>query len=86
MMKSLLRRFYASKSLVRVKGRTAAWKITMPEDVGGEIDVDLERAYFLNFVPYILGALITTAGVMKRKSDEMDKEDEVLDAIIADED
>tara|TARA_B100000003_G_scaffold155607_1_gene140971 strand:+ start:331 stop:837 length:507 start_codon:yes stop_codon:yes gene_type:complete len=68
------------------KGGQLAWKITMPEDVGGEIDVDLERAYFLNFLPYILGALITTAGVMKRKSDEIDKADEVLDAIIADED
>ena len=45
----------------------------------------MDRAYFLNFIPYIFGALITTAGVLKKKSEVEDKEDVVLDAIIEDE-
>ena len=67
-------------------GGKLAWKITLEDDVNGEIDVDLQRAYFLNFLPYILGAVITTAGVFKKKSDQEEKEDVVLDAIIEDED
>ncbi|MGB1365808.1 MAG: hypothetical protein ACPH9F_04490 [Candidatus Poseidoniaceae archaeon] len=67
-------------------GGKLAWKITLEKDVNGEIDVDIQRAYFLNFLPYILGALITTAGVLKKKSDKENKEDVVLDAIIEDED
>ena len=54
-------------------------------NAAGEIDVDLDRAYFLNFVPYILGALITSVGVIKKKSELEAKEDVVLDAIIEDE-
>jgi hypothetical protein len=66
-------------------GGQLTWKVTLEDDVGGEIDVDLERAYFLNYVPYILGALITTAGVLKKNADEDNKEDPI-DAIIEDED
>ena len=66
-------------------GGQLTWKVTLEDDVGGEIDVDLERAYFLNYVPYIIGALITTAGVLKKNADEDNKEDPI-DAIIEDED
>ena len=66
-------------------GGQLTWKVTLEDDVGGEIDVDLERAYFLNYVPYILGALITIAGVLKKNADEDNKEDPI-DAIIEDED
>ena len=68
------------------QGGQLSWKITLPEDTGGEIDIDLQRAYFLNYLPYILGALITAAGVVKKNADESPKDSDVLDAIIADED
>ena len=64
------------------KGGELNWKVSLELDATGEVDVDLERVYFLNFLPYILGALITTAGVYKKKSDGDSKEDVVLDAII----
>ena len=63
-------------------GGLLEWKVTFESEVDAEIDVDLERAMFLTFFPYILGALITTAGVMKKKADSAVKEDKVLDAII----
>ena len=59
------------------------WKITIEGEVDGEIDVDLERVFFLNYVPYIIGAIMTTVGVLKKNSDEEDKEDPI-DAIIED--
>ncbi len=68
------------------QGGQLSWKITLSEDTGGEIDIDLQRAYFLNYLPYILGALITAAGVVKKNADESPKDSGVLDAIIADED
>lgn len=68
------------------QGGQLSWKITLSEDTGGEIDIDLQRAYFLNYLPYILGALITAAGVVKKNADESPKDSDVLDAIIADED
>ena len=68
------------------KGGKLAWKVSLELSATGEVDVDLDRVYFLNFVPYIFGALITTAGVLKRKSETEDKEDVILDAIIEDED
>ena len=67
------------------KGGKLTWKISLDVDTAGEVDVDLDRAYFLNFLPYILGILVTTAGVIKKKSDTEAKEDVVLDAIIEDE-
>ena len=54
--------------------------------VDAEIDVDLKRAHFLDFAPYILGALLTAAGVAKKNADYDNKESDVLDAIIEDED
>lgn len=68
------------------QGGQLSWKITLSEDTGGEIDIDLQRAYFLNYLPYILGALITAAGVVKKNADKSPKDYDVLDAIIADED
>ena len=68
------------------KGGKISWKVSLELDTAGEIDVDIKRAYLLNFVPYILGALITTAGVIKKKSDLENKEDVILDAIIEGED
>ena len=67
-------------------GGLLEWKVTLENEVDAEIDVDLERAMFLTFLPYILGALITTAGVMKRQADSAEKEDRVMDAIIEDQD
>lgn len=67
------------------KGGKLAWKVSFEPTAAGEVDVDLDRVYFLNFLPYILGALITTAGVLKKKSEVEDKEDVVLDAIIENE-
>lgn len=66
-------------------GGKLSWKVSLELNAAGEIDVDLDRAYFLNFVPYILGALITSVGVIKKKSELEAKEDVVLDAIIEDE-
>ena len=66
------------------KGGQVSWKVSLELNATGEVDIDLERVFFLNFLPYILGALITTAGVYKKKSDGDDKEDVVLDAIIED--
>ena len=66
------------------KGGQVSWKVSLELNATGEVDIDLERVFFLNFLPYILGALITTAGVYKKKSDGDAKEDVVLDAIIED--
>ena len=51
-----------------------------------EVDVDLKRAYFLDFAPYLLGALLTAAGVAKKNAEYDEKKSDVLDAIIEDED
>jgi len=67
-------------------GGLLEWKVTLENEVDAEIDVDLDRAMFLTFLPYILGALITTAGVMKKQADSVEKEDRVMDAIIEDQD
>ncbi len=67
-------------------GGLLEWKVTIEGEVDAEIDIDLQRAMFLTFIPYILGALITTAGVMKKKTEMDGKEDVILDAIIEDED
>ena len=69
------------------KGGKLTWKVKVLVDgVDAEIDVDLKRAYFLDFAPYILGALLTAAGVAKKNADYDNKESDVLDAIIEDED
>ena len=66
-------------------GGKVSWKVTFETEVDAEIDVDLKRAYFLNYLPYIIGGIITTLGVIKKNVDASIKED-VLDAIIEDED
>jgi len=66
-------------------GGKVSWKVTFETEVNAEIDVDLKRAYFLNYLPYIIGGIITTLGVLKKNVDASSKED-VLDAIIEDED
>ena len=66
-------------------GGKVSWKVTFETEVDAEIDVDLKRAYFLNYLPYIIGGIITTLGVLKKNVDASMKED-VLDAIIEDED
>lgn len=66
-------------------GGKVSWKVTFETEVDAEIDVDLKRAYFLNYLPYIIGGIITTLGVLKKNVDASFKED-VLDAIIEDED
>jgi hypothetical protein len=66
-------------------GGKVSWKVTFETEVNAEIDVDLKRAYFLNYLPYITGGIITTLGVLKKNVDASSKED-VLDAIIEDED
>lgn len=68
-------------------GGKLTWKVKVIADgVDAEIDVDLKRAYFLDFVPYVLGALLTAAGVAKKNAEVDEKEGDVLDAIIEDED
>ena len=64
-------------------GGKLVWKVTFETEVNAEIDVDLDRAYFLNYLPYIIGVVITTLGVLKKNADAAVKED-VLDAIIED--
>ena len=66
-------------------GGKVSWKVTFETEVDAEIDVDLKRAYFLNYLPYIIGGIITTLGILKKNVDASIKED-VLDAIIEDED
>lgn len=66
-------------------GGKVSWKVTFETEVNAEIDVDLKRAYFLSYLPYILGALITALGVLKKNADTTIKDD-VVDAIIEDED
>lgn len=66
-------------------GGKVSWKVSFGTEVNAEIDVDLKRAYFLNYLPYIIGGIITTLGVLKKNVDASIKED-VLDAIIEDED
>ena len=66
------------------KGGEVSWKITFETEVNAEIDVDLKRAYFLSYLPYIIGALITALGIFKKNADAAIKDD-VLDAIIEDE-
>ena len=61
-----------------------SWKVMFETEVNAEIDVDLKRAYFLSYLPYIIGALITALGILKKNADAAIKDD-VLDAIIEDE-
>jgi len=68
------------------EGGKLSWKVVVKSEADAEIDVDLRRAYFLNYLPYVLGALITAAGVAKKKTDLHNKDDTVLDAIIEGED
>ena len=68
------------------EGGKLSWKVVVKSEADAEIDVDLRRAYFLNYLPYVLGALITAAGVAKKKTDLHNGDDAVLDAIIEGED
>ena len=68
------------------EGGKLSWKVVVKSEVDAEVDVDLRRAYFLNYLPYVLGALITAAGVAKKKTDLHNEDDTVLDAIIEGED
>ena len=68
------------------EGGKLSWKVVVKSEADAEIDVDLRRAYFLNYLPYVLGALITAAGIAKKKTDLHNKDDTVLDAIIEGED
>ena len=68
------------------EGGKLSWKVVVKSEVDAEIDVDLRRAYFLNYLPYVLGALITAAGIAKKKTDFHNEDDTVLDAIIEGED
>lgn len=69
------------------KGGKLTWKVKVLTDgVDAEVDVDLKRAYFLDFVPYILGALLTAAGVAKKNAEFDENKSDILDAIIEDED
>ena len=69
------------------KGGKLTWKVKVLADgADAEIDVDLKRAYFLDFAPYLLGALLTAAGVAKKNAEYDEKKSDVLDAIIEDED
>ena len=64
-------------------GGKLVWKVTFETEVNAEVDVDLDRAYFLNYLPYIIGVLVTILGVLKKNADATVNED-VLDAIIED--
>lgn len=65
-------------------GGELEWIVTLEAGVDGEVDVDLSRAYGLNFLPYILGLAFAGYGFYRRMDESV--EEEVLDAIIEVED
>ncbi len=66
-------------------GGELEWIVTLEEGVNGEVDVDLSRAYGLNFVPYLLGFAFAGYGLYRRMNESAEPE-EILDAIIEVED
>ena len=66
-------------------GGELEWIVTLEEGVNGEVDVDLSRAYGLNFIPYLLGFAFAGYGVYRRMNEPAEPE-EILDAIIEVED
>ena len=66
-------------------GGEVEWIVTLEEGVNGEVDVDLSRAYGLNFVPYLLGFAFAGYGLYRRMNESAEPE-EILDAIIEVED
>ena len=66
-------------------GGELEWIVTLEEGVNGEVDVDLSRAYGLNFVPYLLGFAFAGYGLYRRINESAEPE-EILDAIIEVED
>ena len=66
-------------------GGELEWIVTLEEGVNGEIDVDLSRAYGLNFIPYLLGFAFAGYGLYRRINESAEPE-EILDAIIEVED
>lgn len=66
-------------------GGELEWIVTLEEGVNGEIDVDLSRAYGLNFIPYLLGFAFAGYGLYRRMNESSEPE-EILDAIIEVED
>ncbi len=66
-------------------GGELEWIITLEAGVDGEVDVDLSRAYGLNFLPYILGFAFAGYGFYRRTNESAEQE-EILDAIIEPED
>ena len=63
------------------EGGELEWIVTLEEGVNGEVDVDLSRAYGLNFIPYLLGFAFAGYGVYRRMNESAEPE-EILDAII----
>ena len=66
-------------------GGELEWIITLEEGVDGEVDVDISRAYGLNFLPYLLGFAFAGYGFYRRTNESAEPE-EILDAIIEPED
>jgi len=66
-------------------GGELEWIVTLEEGVNGEVDVDLSRAYGLNFLPYVLGFAFAGYGFSRRMNESVETE-EILDAIIEVED
>ena len=66
-------------------GGELEWIVTLEEGVNGEVDVDLSRAYGLNFLPYVLGFAFAGYGFSRRMNESVEAE-EILDAIIEVED
>ena len=66
-------------------GGELEWIITLEEGVDGEVDVDISRAYGLNFLPYVLGFAFAGYGIYRR-TNESAEPGEILDAIIEPED
>jgi hypothetical protein len=66
-------------------GGEIEWIITLEAGVNGEVDVDISRAYGLNFLPYVLGFAFAGYGFYRR-TNESTEPVEILDAIIEPED
>ena len=66
-------------------GGEIEWIITLEAGVNGEVDVDISRAYGLNFLPYVLGIAFAGYGFYRR-TNESTEPVEILDAIIEPED
>ena len=66
-------------------GGELEWIVTLEEGVAGEVDVDISRAYGLNFLPYVLGFALAGYGFFRRMNETSETED-ILDAIIEVED